>query len=305
MDLFRRGAVSGNMHSTCWCVLALFAPALLLAQSAPAPLEFEVASVKSAPEFGAGPAVHIGIHIDGAQFSCTSYSLKDYIRFAYQVKAYQVLGPEWLGQERFEINAKMPEGAKREDAPKMLQTLLEERFKIKLHHDQKEFPVYALVVGKGGVKMKESVPDAASSDTPRPNINVTAVGGEAGVGVDLGNGSYFHFSQDKFEAKKLTMTRLADSLSMFADRPVVDMTGLKGAYDFELDFSPEDYRAMLIRSAINNGVVLPPQAMRALAVSGGDSLFSSIQLLGLKLEPRKAPLDVLVVDSAEKTPTEN
>lgn len=288
-----------------WGMVAFCAPAALLAQSAPAHLEFEVASVKPAATLGVTPAVRFGIHIDGAQFSCTSYSLKDYIRFAYQVKAYQVLGPEWLGQERFEINAKMPEGATRDDVPRMIQALLEERFKIKLHHDQREFPVYALVVGKGGVKMKESAPDAASSETAKPNINVSAVGGQGGVGVDLGGGAYFHFADNKFEAKKLTMARLADSLSMFADRPVVDMTELKGAYDFVLEFSEEDYRAMLIRSAINNGVVLPPQAMRALEVSGGDSLFSSIQLLGLKLESRKAPLDVLVVDSAEKTPTEN
>lgn len=292
------------MHLTRWVMLALFAPVAVLAQGAAARPEFEVASVKPAQSFGVAPSVRIGIHIDGAQFSCSSYSLKDYIRFAYQVKAYQVLGPEWLGQERFEIDAKMPDGATREGAPEMMQALLEDRFKLKLHRDQKEFPVYALVVGKGGIKMKESAPDAGSADAAKSNINVSAVGGRAGVGVDLGGGSYYHFGDDKFQAGKLTMPRLADALSMFADRPVVDMTGLKGGYDFELDLSPEDYRAMLIRSAINNGVVLPPQAMRALEVSG-DSLFSSVQLLGLKLEPRKAPLEVLVVDSAQKTPTAN
>jgi len=287
-----------------WGMVAFCAPAALLAQSAPAHLEFEVASVKPAATLGVMPAVRFGIHIDGAQFSCTSYSLKDYIRFAYQVKAYQVLGPEWLGQERFEITAKMPAGATRDNVPEMMQALLEDRFKLKLHHERKEFPVYALVAGKGGIKMKESERDAQPPDAAKPNINVTASGGRGGIGVDLGDGAYFHFGDDKFEAKKLTMARFTDSLSMFADRPVVDMTDLKGGYDFVLEFSEEDYRAMLIRAALNNGVTLPPQALRALEVSG-DSLFSAVQLLGLKLEPRRAPLDVLVIDSAEKTPTEN
>ena len=304
MDLFRFWIVSKNMQFTRWSFLALCAPAALFAQAAPARLEFEVASVKPAASLGVTPSVSIGIHIDGAQFSCTSYSLKDYVRFAYQVKAYQVLGPEWLGQQRFGIKAKMPAGATRDNTPAMMQALLEDRFKLKLHHERKEFPVYALVAGKGEIKMKESAPDAGSPDSAKPNIDVNASGGPGGVGVDLGGGSYFHFGDNKFEAGKLTMTRLADSLTMFADRPVVDMTELKGRYDLVLEFSPEDYRAMLIRAAINNGMVLPPQAMRALEASG-DSLFSAVQLLGLKLEPRKAPLDVLVIDSAEKTPTEN
>jgi uncharacterized protein (TIGR03435 family) len=282
--------------------MALCAPALF-AQSA-ARLEFEVASVKPAAPIGGPSSVHIGIRIDGAQFSCTSYSLKDYIGFAYRVKTYQVIGPEWVAHERFEISAKLPNGATREQAPQMLQALLEDRFKLKLHHDQKEFPVYALVVAKGGPRVKESAAEADAA-APRPNISVAASGGPQGVGVDLGGGSFFHFGNDKFEAGKLTMARLAESLSLFTDRPIVDMTGLNGNYDFTLQFSPEDYRAMLIRSAINNGVQLPPEAMRALEISGGDSLFSSIQLLGLKLEARKAPLDVIVVDSAEKTPTDN
>ena len=159
------------------------------------------------------------------------------------------------------------------------------------------------MVAKGGIRIKQT---ASDSELPaaRPSINVSAAGGPEGVGVDLGGGSYFHFSDNKFEAAKLTMPRLADSLSIFTDRPVVDSTGLKGGYDFVLQLSPEDYRAMLIRSAINNGIVLPPQVMRALEASG-DSLFSAVQLLGLRLDARKAPLDVLVIDSAEKTPSAN
>jgi uncharacterized protein (TIGR03435 family) len=257
-----------------------------------------VASIKSVQPIA--QAVGVGIRIDGAQFSCSSFSLKDYIRTAYKLKSYQVIGPEWIAQERYAVNAKIPEG-ERDKVNEMLQTLLEQRFKLKFHHEQKEFQVYALVVAKGGINMKESEPD---SGTPS-SVSVNAEGSANGVHVDLGGGMYFGFANDKFQGRKLDMTRLADSLSIFADRPIVDMTGLKGHYDFTINLSEEDYRAMLIRSALNNGVNLPPQAIQYMQSVSGDSLFSSMQLLGLKLEPRKAPLDVMVIDSAEKTPTDN
>ena len=83
------------------------------------------------------------------------------------------------------------------------------------------------------------------------------------------------------------------------------MTGLTKAYDFTLTFSPEDYNAMLIRSALSAGVVLPPQALKALDYGSGDSLIAAVETLGLKLDRRKAPLDLVVVDHMEKSPTEN
>ena len=302
MEQIRKGSRISSMYPICRIILALCAPLAIYAQTAPAPAhpEFEVASIKPAPPVTATPTVNIGIRIDGAQFSCTSYSLKDYLRFAYNVKGYQIEGPEWMAQERYAISAKVPDGAPRDQIREMLQSLLEQRFKIKLHRMQKDFPVYALVVDKGGVKMTE----VEKGGTPPRAINVKAQGGPGGVGVDLGNGSSFVFADEKFTAKKLYMVTLADALSIFMDRPVVDMTGLTGAYDFEFHMSEEDYRAMLIRSAVNNGVQLPPQALQFLN-SSGDSLFSAVQLVGLKLDSRKAPLDVIVVDSAEKTPTEN
>lgn len=288
------------MQSIRWIIVALCAPAVIYAQAAPARPEFEVASVKPAPPVTAGPEVQIGVRIDGAQFSCSSYSLKDYLRFAYNVKGYQIEGPEWIAQERYAVTAKIPDGVPRDKVREMVQVLLEQRFKMKTHRIQKEFPVYALVVDKGGLKMKE----VEKGGTPPASINVKAQGGPGGVGVDLGNGSAFYFADDKFTGKKLYMVTLADALSIFLDRPVVDMTGLTGAYDFEFHMSDEDYRALLIRSAVNNGVQLPPQALQFLS-SSPDSLFSAVQLVGLKLDARKAPLDVIVIDSAEKTPTEN
>jgi uncharacterized protein (TIGR03435 family) len=125
------------------------------------------------------------------------------------------------------------------------------------------------------------------------------------VSVNLGGGSSFAFSNNKFEGKKLTMQAFADNLARFMDRPVVDLTDLKGPYDFTLDITAEDYRAMLIRSAIAAGVQLPPEALRALVAGSGDSLLSAIEKLGLKLEPRKSPVDILVIDRMEKMPTDN
>jgi uncharacterized protein (TIGR03435 family) len=96
------------------------------------------------------------------------------------------------------------------------------------------------------------------------------------------------------------------NLERFSDRPIVDMSGLTGQYDFALDLTPEDYRSMLMRAAISAGVNLPPAALRLLdGSSSGVELSDALQQVGLKLEPRKAPLDVLVIDDALKTPTAN
>jgi len=123
--------------------------------------------------------------------------------------------------------------------------------------------------------------------------------------LNLGRGAYFSFANGHLDAKKVDMQGFADTLARFMDRPVVNMTGLTSNYDFAFDLAPEDYQTMLLRSAINAGVNLPPQA-RAMIDSGSDeTLFQGLESIGLKLERRKAPLDVLVVDKADKTPSEN
>jgi uncharacterized protein (TIGR03435 family) len=226
---------------------------------------------------------------------------------AYQVKFYQILGPEWTAGERFDISAKLPEGSSRSDVPEMLQSLLADRFEMKMHRETKELPVYTLTVMKGGPKMKASPLDEEAADAPggRGATNVGGSGGRAGVALNFGRGSSFTFADNKIVATKLSMASFLDTLARFLDRPTIDATELKGTYDFELTFTPEDFRAMQIRSAIAAGVVLPPEALRALEGSSGDSLFSAVQTVGLKLESRKAPIEVLVIDSIRKTPTEN
>jgi uncharacterized protein (TIGR03435 family) len=295
------------MRSFRGVILSILAPVAVLGQAAPSRLEFEVASIKASEQPGAGGQVNVGLRLDGAQVHIKYLSIKEYLGMAYSMRNYQISGPDWIASDRFDIDAKLPAGSARGQIPDMLQALLADRFELKLHRDKKEFPVNALVIGKGGLKMTEAKEEAGgeTSDAAKAPVNVTASGSRYGVTVSLGPGSYYVFADNKLDAKKLSMASLAETLTRFMDRPVVDMTDLKGRYDFTLEFTAEDYRAMTIRSALAAGVQLPPEARQALIGVNDDSIFASIQKLGLKLEPRKAPLDVLVVDHVRKTPTEN
>ena len=187
----------------------------------------------------------------------------------------------------------------------MLQSLLEERFQIKLHREKKELPVYALIIGKPPLKIQESAADPAAPVAPKGTSNVTASGSAAGVSVDLGNGSYYTFNNGKFEIKKVNMDMLTRQLERYVDRPIIDMTDLKGTYDLSFAVTPEDYQTMLIRAAVNAGMVLPPQAIQFMDNGSIASLLDGLQQLGLKMDARRAPLDVLVIDQLSKTPTEN
>src|SRR5262245_36982147 len=117
--------------------------------------EFEVASIKPSPPL-TGPSGTGGVQIDGQQVRCVFLSLKDYIGMAYQMRLYQVQGPEWLGSERFDIVAKLPTESPRDQIPAILQALLAERFQFKMHRDKKDTNVYALTVLKSGLKLQES-----------------------------------------------------------------------------------------------------------------------------------------------------
>lgn len=285
------------MRSICGVFLLAVAA---FGQGAPRP-EFEVASIKPSSN-GGDPRFKIGVHIDGAQVRCTYLSLTDYVRVAYRVKNYQISGPDWMLTDRFDISAKLPEGAGRAQVPDMLRSLLEDRFQIKSHRATKEFPVYGLVVGKGGSKMKEA---AADAEPANPNVNVTIDSGQNGTTVNLGNGSSMTLGETEMVAKKITMPVLADQLARFVDRPIVDMTDLNGAYDLTLQFQREDFLAMRIRTALSAGIEMPPGALRLIENSSDGALLAAVQALGLKLESRKAPIEIIVVDSILKAPTEN
>lgn len=269
--------------------------------------EFEVIAIKPSGEAPVG-RFNLGVHIDGAQFRCTSFSLKDYVVMAYRLKTYQFSGPDWMASTRFDISAKLPDGATRDQVAPMVRSMLEDRFQLKVHHDSKDFSVYALTVAKSGLKMKESPLDENPPDNPKAadatNVDVSAGAGRTTM-VNLGKGASLSFGDNRLNATKVTMAVLADQLGRFMDRPVVDMTDLKGTYDLSLEFQPDDFLVMRVRAAVAAGVQLPPQAMHLLENASDGPVLSAVQTLGLKMETRKAPLEILVVDSVLKVPTEN
>ena len=284
--------------------LVAFSSPSLFAQSQPNP-QFEVASIRPSA-ISDRSEVSVGVHIDGAQVRAIALTLKEYVGIAYRMKVSQITGPGWIGSERYDISATLPQGSTEAQIPEMFQALLLDRFQLKSHLEKKEFPVYALLPGKSPLKLKEEPADADDNkDEPRGAVNVQGGGSRAGVALNLGHGASFTFANDSFSATKMTMSQVANNLERFAGRPIVDMTGLKGRYDFTINFMPEDYRAMLIRSAIAAGVSVPPQALRALEGASDSALGDALEQVGLKLEARKAPLDVVVADSATKTPAAN
>jgi len=279
-----------------------------------------------------GEMPKFGARVDGARAEYIYMAMKELISTAYKVKPYQISGPDWIANQHFDIVAKIPEGASKDDAPQMLQALLEDRFKLVVHRESKEHPVLALVVGKGGPKMKESSEtpqpiDPASPlktgetqmDTPDGPMRMTMDMKNGAATMDMGAKGKMRVFMDRatmtlhMEASMVTMEGLADTLTQFSQSlgggtglTVKDMTGLKGNYEVAFEFSLPD----LMNMARAQGVDVPamPNAVPGVAASdpgGGSSLYAAVQSMGLKLEQRKAVLEQLVIDHVEKTPTEN
>jgi len=284
-------------------VLAILFSAPLLAQSP----QFDVASVRP---FNPGPGqVAAGLHFDGAQVRGVGLSLRDYLATAYRFKATLISGPDWTATERYDIQATLPEGSTRAQVPEMLQALLADRFQVKLHKEQKEFAIFALVLAKGPPKLKELPPDPnedKTNDEPIGMANVATIAAIGnGVSVRYARGASFSIGDNRIEVAKLPLWVFARNLERYSDRQIVDMTGLTGAYTFALDVTPEVYQAMLLRSAVIRGAKLPPEAQAILDASSPSAIGDALGQVGLKLEQRKAPLDTIVIDSALKTPTAN
>lgn len=267
----------------------------------PAPrLEFEVASIKPSAPFVPGTSAP-GAHVDGAMVSFRLLSLQDYIITGYNIKKHQIVGPDWLSTERFDIQAKVPAGIPPEKLidgrREMIQTLLEQRFHLKFHRETREMPVYALVVTKPSSKLVESPLDP-EADAPGKAVDVVVNAKSTGTVVSLPGGATISYGFLTLEGKKVKMTQLADNLARFVDRPVIDDTGLKSAYDFKLEFSLEEMKSLMRTSGSDPNLLagVPEQ---------GRSIMSSLQSFGLKLEARKSPMEVYVIDKIEKTPTEN
>lgn len=318
----------------------LFVTGGAFAQTAPK-LAFEVASVKPAAPLDmqklaasmrGGGQMPVGAHLGASRAEFTYMALRELIVMAYKVKPYQISGPDWLANQRFDIVAKYPDGATKKDVPQMLQALLEDRFKLTLHRETKEHPVLALVMGKGGSKLKDSgsvpqpidedsplKPGEMSTDTGEGQVRMTVDPKNGGAAVDMGAKGKFTYKVDPgtmtmhMQGSQVTMSGFADLLTQLSQmtggntRTVVDMTDLKGNYEVALDFSLADLIAMARAQGMDipAGVGAAPGANVASEPGGGTSLNEAVAALGLKLEQRKAPTEQLIIDRMEKTPTEN
>src|ERR1700722_8559301 len=240
---------------------------------------FEVASVKPSTSTG-GP---VTMTTDPGRITYTNISLKRILLRAYDVKNYQISGPDWLDTLRFAITAKVPEGATAEDTQEMMRDLLATRFKMKVHRESKELPIYGLLVAKNGKIKPTSTgnPDdeqlaGMKADEGKDGFPVLSLKAP-GLVIETRNG------RGRITAKEQPIAKLADVLSGQVGRPVIDRTGLAGNYSFVVYFTPENSDA-----------------------GSEPFIFGALQeQLGLRLEARKGPVEMLVIDHAERMPTEN
>jgi uncharacterized protein (TIGR03435 family) len=312
--------------------LALLLAGAVLAQTTADKLTFEVASVKPAApptpgQFMVGMRGGPGTP-DPGQVTFTNVTQRMLLARAYGVQDYQISGPGWLESERYDIVAKVPKGATKEQFQVMIQNLLAERFKLTLHRETKDLPQYTLVVAKNGPKLKEAPPPAADVAAAKDGAGPADGGPPPGPGpgsgpprLKLGKDGMpilppgmgrrgvmvlFINGRARMIGTGQPISQLAGTLALQLGRPVTDKTGLTGTYDFTLDFDPEGSmggRGMMPPPPLGGGGdapgANPPESEAA-------SLFTALQeQLGLKLEQKKGPLDLLVIDHSEKTPVDN
>jgi bla regulator protein blaR1 len=270
-----------------------------------APPQFEVASIKpSDPNdrrmmFRMMPGGAVNLH---------GITLKALVQQAYDLRDFQVSGgPGWIGADKYDITAKA-ENASDETPPDprqlseeqrktfqeqtrlRLQALLADRFQLKIHRETKELPVYALVVAKNGPKLKENPGDSPG----------------------LGKGM-MRMSPGQLVGQQVGMAFLVQSLAQMVSRTVLDQTGLRGIYDFELNFASDQGRGAVFGGGPGDGPPPPPPPGAGPGLikepppadPNGPTIFTALQeQLGLKLESHKGPVEIIVIDHVEK-PSEN
>jgi len=284
------------------CVIVLAAMPLA-AQTPDGQPAFEVASVKLGKPLGplgrrfevsGGPGTS-----DPGLYSCQNCALIMLVTRAYGLNAgHPSSAPGWMEDQRFDVAAKMPPGTTQEQFSLMLRNLLAERFKLAVHHENRETQVYNLVVAKNGPKLKEWAPppvndanDAPKDGAPAPGQSLPlkkdqdgfpVIPPGSGITVAIGPG------HARLRLDNESTAKFAETIGGMLGRPVIDATGLNGRYDFLLSWAPEQRGA------------LPS------ADDSGPTLEGAIQSqLGLRLESKKGMVDVLVIDHAEKVPTGN
>lgn len=216
-------------------------------------------------------------HTDPGVFSIHNITLRNCIEWAYGIKPLQLIGPGWINDARFDILARAEDHNADDDRLRlMVQTLLADRFGMKVHHEQKEQQIYSLTVAKNGPKFH-----ATGTKDGSKFLESTTEGPS-------------NFSEDKTGAlgDRVSIDELGDKISHLLDRMVIDRTGLKGRYDLRIDLLP-------YMNAASDGKDGPRSDIMSVLFAGFN------EQLGLKLEPGKEVVDLVVIDSVNKTPTEN
>jgi uncharacterized protein (TIGR03435 family) len=283
------GAISGPGILGAATLLAITA-FTLFAQSGALP-KFEVASIKPSMERG-----FMAVRPLPGRLAATA-SVRVLMQNAYAMQPFQIVGgPDWINSERYEIEAKADGNANRAQMFLMLQSLLEERFHLKIHRETKELPVFALVAAKSGLKLPP--PKEGSCVSPAADASADWYGGrvappqqgppplarcgEARVMLEPAGA--------RIQGGKVGMAELARILSMALGRAVIDRTGFAGLFDAQLDFTADETTAALP----------PPPPGTQHAFTNPSILVALQEQLGLRLESAKGPVDVIVVDQVER-----
>jgi uncharacterized protein (TIGR03435 family) len=270
---------------------------------------FEVASVKPSapPEGGGRRMIRIGGGpgtSDPGRITYTGVPLMFILSGAYDVKNFQINGPSWLDSERFDITATVAPGTTKEQAGVMMQNLLAERFHLTVHREKKEMQGYELTVAKGGAKLKESAPDADEPPAPASGPPKRDANGRpilAGPGLLINIEMTPKGPMALMASKAQPLSQLVQMLGNQLKMPVVDKTGLTGKYDFHVEFSP-DLAGMGVPPPSGGGSVAGPLTGDE---SGPDMMTAIRQQLGLRLDAKKMPVEMIVIEHVDKVPTEN
>lgn len=285
--------------------LFFFASCAAGAQTSSTPLSFDVVSVKPAAPQPDGLVMRRLGPSDPGMLRYENVTVKLMLMVAYNLKEYQVEGPDWIDSLGYDVVAKMPPGTTQDQTMQMLQTMLAERFGVKLHRETRQVPVYALVVAKGGSKMKEVEVPAVPADAPPPPPPGRGPVMVKGPGVRMNmspNGMHM--------MGYMTMAQLTNQLTRAMARPVLDETELNKTYDVDITWMPDEMSQPRMGSMPHpppggGGGDGGPEMARG-ASEPAATLPQALQdKLGLRLDARKSSAEILVVDHAERVPVEN
>jgi len=274
--------------------LGLAACILAVAQSGARP-EFEVASLKPSQPGGAARLTS-----DPGTWSCLSCRLFDLFGHAYKVFEYQIIAPEWTKGATFDVIAKLPPGftrapfstpADQDGFALRMQSLLENRFRMKVHRESREVPIYELVIANGGPKLQE-LSEPSPAPPPGP-----AVDKDGFPTVPGGDGMRLLADRGRIQFRWQSMANLAHFISTQVDRPVLDATGLKAHYALTLSWYRERHAPPTSTSDAAPTITDPPP---------GPTIFDAVQQqLGLRLQAKKGVVETVVIDHIERVPIEN